>query len=282
MNSDALWDYANDNAAGTMSKRVKWRDLANYEFLLPPKEQQAELAELLWAMDEVIERKKGTINTLTEAQSSFRNEIFSGTYYNLEKRKDSKLGEVPSNWDVKPLNELVDESICYGIVQPGENTPGGIPVVQIKNLIEFKQDAMHFVDPDIEKPYSRSRISDKDILLAIKGTLGICNTVPRGFKGNIGRDTAKINITNRLMREYVLYLFRSSKYQLLFDRIKVGSTRYEISIATLRDLPILIPPVEIIEEIIRIFNSIDDSFMMIRKSLLLSQSLQKSLINQIF
>ena len=37
MNSNALWDFANSNAAGTMSKRVKWRDLAEYEFLLPPK-----------------------------------------------------------------------------------------------------------------------------------------------------------------------------------------------------------------------------------------------------
>ena len=41
MNSTGLWNYANANAAGTMSKRVKWRDLANYEFLLPPKDQQA-------------------------------------------------------------------------------------------------------------------------------------------------------------------------------------------------------------------------------------------------
>ena len=55
MNSNALWDYANSNAAGTMSKRVKWRDLAEYEFLLPPKDQQARLAELLWTMDDVIE-----------------------------------------------------------------------------------------------------------------------------------------------------------------------------------------------------------------------------------
>ena len=58
MNSNSLWDYANSNAAGTMSKRVKWRDLAEYEFLLPPKDQQAQLAKLLWAMDEVIEKEK--------------------------------------------------------------------------------------------------------------------------------------------------------------------------------------------------------------------------------
>ena len=55
MNSNTLWDFANSNAAGTMSKRVKWRDLEEYEFLLPPKEQQENLAELLWSMDKLIE-----------------------------------------------------------------------------------------------------------------------------------------------------------------------------------------------------------------------------------
>ncbi len=56
LNTDTLWDYAIANAAGTMSKRVKWRDLANYEFLFPPKAQQAKIAELLWAADENEER----------------------------------------------------------------------------------------------------------------------------------------------------------------------------------------------------------------------------------
>lgn len=64
MNSNALWDYANSNAAGTMSKRVKWRDLAEYEFLLPPKDQQTQLAKLLWAMDDVIEREKEVLDSL--------------------------------------------------------------------------------------------------------------------------------------------------------------------------------------------------------------------------
>ena len=64
MNSNQLWDYANSNAAGTMSKRVKWRDLAEYEFLLPPKEQQGQLAKLLWAMDEVIEKEKEVLKNM--------------------------------------------------------------------------------------------------------------------------------------------------------------------------------------------------------------------------
>ena len=68
VNSNSLWDFANSNAAGTMSKRVKWKDLANYEFLLPPKDQQAEIAELLWALDESFEKHSRVLNYLRLTQ----------------------------------------------------------------------------------------------------------------------------------------------------------------------------------------------------------------------
>jgi type I restriction enzyme S subunit len=49
--NDKFFDYAVKHSAGGLSPRTKFKDLANYEFLLPPKDQQAKLAELLWAAD---------------------------------------------------------------------------------------------------------------------------------------------------------------------------------------------------------------------------------------
>jgi type I restriction enzyme S subunit len=57
VNNDKFFDYAVTHSAGGLSPRVKFKDLANYEFLLPPKDQQAQLAKLLCAMDEVIEKE---------------------------------------------------------------------------------------------------------------------------------------------------------------------------------------------------------------------------------
>lgn len=49
--NDALFDYAVARSAGSLSPRVKWEHLKDYEFELPNMEKQKELAELLWAMD---------------------------------------------------------------------------------------------------------------------------------------------------------------------------------------------------------------------------------------
>lgn len=49
--NDELFDFAVGKSAGSLSPRVKWEHLKNYEFELPDMDKQRELAELLWAMD---------------------------------------------------------------------------------------------------------------------------------------------------------------------------------------------------------------------------------------
>ena len=72
VNSNLTVDFANSNAAGTMSKRVKWKDSANYEFLLPPKDQQAEIAELLWAFDSSIEQMQSFLEEIKTSLKTIR------------------------------------------------------------------------------------------------------------------------------------------------------------------------------------------------------------------
>ncbi|MEM6316845.1 MAG: restriction endonuclease subunit S [Bacteroidota bacterium] len=91
VNSDRLWDFANSNAAGTMSKRVKWRDLAEYELLLPPKDQQERLAELLWAGDAVVETLISQEAILASVKKSCLKESFNKT--DCRKVKFSDISE---------------------------------------------------------------------------------------------------------------------------------------------------------------------------------------------
>ncbi|MBQ8962420.1 MAG: hypothetical protein IJ089_01295 [Clostridia bacterium] len=50
--NDALFDYAVGHSAGSLSPRVKWEHLKNYEFELPDKSKQSRLARLLWAVED--------------------------------------------------------------------------------------------------------------------------------------------------------------------------------------------------------------------------------------
>ena len=51
--SRRLWDFIISNSSGGLTRRIKWKQLADFEFLLPPKDEQKVLADKLWAAYEV-------------------------------------------------------------------------------------------------------------------------------------------------------------------------------------------------------------------------------------
>lgn len=114
LNSDRLWEYAISNAAGTMSQRVKWRDLAEYEFLLPPKDEQARLAELLWAMDEVIENEILILEKKNRFKHTFRKEVFRG--FDSEILRSDSLISSDLKWKIRKVSEVCE--ICNSLRKP--------------------------------------------------------------------------------------------------------------------------------------------------------------------
>lgn len=92
--NEKFFDYAIEHSAGGLSPRVKFKDLANYEFLLPPKEQQPELAELLWSMDEVIEKELAVKENIEALLCSHQTDL-KRTYYDksIPPPSDTKVTE---------------------------------------------------------------------------------------------------------------------------------------------------------------------------------------------
>lgn len=118
VNNEKFFNYAVKHSAGGLSPRVKFKDLANYEILLPPKDQQAKLAKLLWAMDEVIEREREVL----EQTIMLRKTLLRETYVTIPNRENSprvqlnkliklssgktrpkKISEQPSNVYIFPV-----------------------------------------------------------------------------------------------------------------------------------------------------------------------------------
>jgi len=62
--NDAFFEYAVNESAGSLSPRVKWKHLAEYEINLPDTDTQRKIAELMIAFDESIEEKKTIIHSL--------------------------------------------------------------------------------------------------------------------------------------------------------------------------------------------------------------------------
>ncbi|MBC8183568.1 restriction endonuclease subunit S [candidate division KSB1 bacterium] len=91
-NSDKLWNYAIANAAGTMSKRIKWRDLAVFLFSLPPLEEQKRITDMLYKIEDAIEQNEQQQKSLIQFKKGLLNKLFqeNGSLGNLIMPEDCK------------------------------------------------------------------------------------------------------------------------------------------------------------------------------------------------
>ena len=101
--NDDLFDFAVGKSAGSLSPRVKWEHLKNYEFELPDMEKQKELAELLWAMD----------NTKKSYQK-----LIAATDELVKSQFMEQFGDATTNPKGLPTALIRDVAECYAGATP--------------------------------------------------------------------------------------------------------------------------------------------------------------------
>ena len=276
MNTNSLWDYANSNAAGTMSKRVKWRDLAEYEFLLPPKDEQARLAELLWTMDEVIEKDMVLLDRLMINQKAFEKE-------NLLIYKSGMEKKIPNSYKIFKLEDVAD--ITGGSTPSRDNKEfwgGNIPWLtptDVTNHDRINLDKTKECITELGlKDISNRIYPPGTILYCSRATIGfaIINDLPmttnQGFSNFI---------VNEKINNYFLYFLLKHLTPEL-TRLAGGSTFLEIAKSAIRKFKIIVPPIDIQIKIKNTLLNFESNRLSIVSKINSSKGLQKSLINQIF
>ena len=132
--NDTLFDFAVGKSAGSLSPRVKWQHLKNYEFELPNMDKQRELAELLWSMD---------------ATKKSYQELITATDELVKSQFIDMFGEPESSPDVvsfetaftirddlrKPINDAIRSEMHTGQLYPYYGANG-----QVDSINEYLMD----------------------------------------------------------------------------------------------------------------------------------------------
>ena len=103
--NDELFDFAVGKSAGSLSPRVKWEHLKNFEFELPDMDKQKELAALLWAMDDTKKSYQKLISATDELVKSQFIEMFEDRTdidkVLLKDAFDLQMGKTPARAESK-------------------------------------------------------------------------------------------------------------------------------------------------------------------------------------
>lgn len=149
LNSEKLWKYANSNAAGTMSKRVKWRDLSQYKVSLPPLEQQEKLSDLIWAGDKNLDQLVDVKNKLNVTIQSVFKERCGLVQGGNEIAVKELLLDGPTNGFSPKGNSIGEgsQTVSIGAVRGGKfDADGNIKYAVVENEI---LDKFNIVEKDV-------------------------------------------------------------------------------------------------------------------------------------
>ena len=262
ISNDAFFDYAMEKSAGSLSPRVKWAQLAEYEFDLPELEKQQKLANLLWAMERTRKSYQDLLTQTDELVKSQFVEMFGDDSY-----------------PHRPLIDLIipGAGLSYGIVQPGDEGTGDMGVLRPVDLVDggIKTDDIKYVDRAIGESYKRTELQGDEILITVRGTTGVTAlTDPRFIGMNVTRGIAVIRYNpDMIMPEFLNAYLRSKSGQEYIQSHTQGTTLRQINMSDLRKMPIMIPPEKAQLRYISFVDMTDKSKLAIRQAL---ESLEKS------
>lgn len=136
--SNEFFDHALGTSAGSLSPRTNWRDLANFEFDLPPLDEQKRIAGLVWAAERHRLQALETSKLCAAAKSVALSERLT-------------RGVEEDGWIRQPVTSLVTAGPTNGKSAPANDERRGVPTLSISAVRDGRVrggDTVKYIDVD--------------------------------------------------------------------------------------------------------------------------------------
>jgi restriction endonuclease S subunit len=270
---------------GGLSPTINWGDLKGQEFLLPPKAEQARLAELLWAMDEVIEKEKGVLEKLQSSWDSNVENLIHGIDLNNKTIREV-ITELSQKIEVVSISKLGELLKGKGIAK-SEVLESGFPCVRYGELYTKHHRIIRFFYSYInnESKDNSFKLGKNDVLFASSGEtiaeIGKSAAFVDDIDAYVGSDTLVFRPFH-MDGYYLGYLMNSQLVRQQLNKYGTGATVMHIYNSDLKKIKVPNHNSKLQEMIGKKLEAFASNYKSLEYKISVSQSLQKSLINQIF
>jgi type I restriction enzyme S subunit len=268
LRTPAYREYCRARATGTTTLGLARDDFLGFPLPLPSVED-LELVQLLDGVEARIALLRETNATLEAiAQALFKSWFvdFDPVRAKMEGRapegideatvelfpdgfEESAFGPLPTGWKVNRLGDVV-KRITKGTTPTTlkrKFVEAGINFVKAESMTDdggFLPDKFAFIDNDTHDLLGRSQLNSGDVLISIAGTIGRVAVMTEEFlPANTNQAVALIRpIQDRLPSGLISrFLQRDESRQMMGERV-VQAVQANLSLGTLSDLPIVLPP----------------------------------------
>lgn len=265
----ASMQYIKDNALYTTVPIINSQFIGNLKYPIPPLKEQNKIVEILdkkcTALNSLIDELQKQIVRLRKYKISFISELLTkGIEIDKMKNTDDKwFKEIPASWKVTKIKYILDTKNGIKVGPFGSSLTdkivydnGDIKVYGQWNIIskDFNLDR-NFINEKDFNGLSNYEILPGDILVSMMGTIGRCLEVPVGIKkGIMDSHLIKVRLNHMMNSEYFCYFYDRTLSDCIYKQLdfeKNGSIMDGLNSTIVKNLSILVPPLNVQKEIVK-------------------------------
>jgi type I restriction enzyme S subunit len=253
LRQESVVGWISNQAVGATLPNLNTGILRSVPLRFPPLPVQRRLAGILSAYDELIDNSQRRIRILEAmARALYREWFIQFRFPGHEKlpRVASPLGDIPDGWQVRPLNDVIDDIVDYRGKTPtklsGEWSEEGILALSALNvksgrLVNLGKSRR--VSEDLYSRWMKNPLRRGDILMTSEAPLGELFFLCKEERYCLSQRLFSIRANRRVIASVILYLcLESEQTQHELRSRASGATVSGIRQSELRKIPILVPP----------------------------------------
>ncbi|PML42062.1 hypothetical protein BCT78_03295 [Vibrio breoganii] len=265
---------------GSTVSRINIADIKKLKVSSPPLPEQRKIGKILSTWDKAIATTEKLIDTSKQQKKALMQQLLTGK----KRLVNPETGEAfEGEWEEVRLGDIVDRSICYGVLKPGEHTENGIPLLRIQDLKtnELKLDKMMRITDELHHEFKRTILREGDLVISIVGTLGKVLMVPKELDGaNITRAFAVIGVS-RHDSLFVKQYLSSDYIQEWLLNTATGNAQKVLNIAAIKKLNLCMPSLFEQQKIASALNAADKEIEVLEAKLAHFKQEKKALMQQL-
>jgi type I restriction enzyme, S subunit len=203
--SDAFCEHAIGTSEGSLSPRTSWKSLANFEFRLPPREEQERIHRVLSATEGVVHALVDAVAELLTVVDAYGNAIFGNPPTSTRRSADSLIDEGVLTLQTGPFGTVLRAS---------SYTDAGHPVVNPVNIDDGRLDVSGgpFVPEDEWLRLSKYQMHRGDMIIGRKRHMSHLVFVSAEYEGFlIGSDLIRFRVDPKHIEpRYFFHFLRSA------------------------------------------------------------------------
>ncbi len=258
------------------------------KFAFPSLEEQERIAAALSSVDELLEALDKLIAKKRDMKTAAMQQLLTGKtrlpgFGDGVGMKQTELGEIPADWDIKSVNELTTDH-KQGYYTTEKYIDNGTRLVRITDLNNPRIDYKSMPKLPISKSdFEYYKIKEGDFLFARSGAIGRYGIVESNHPDAVFASyIIRFNFDqNQLLNYFFGYLFETTLIWKQLLSITQGSSNININANNIKSLKVPVPQVDEQRKISTFLSAIDDEITSLEAQRAKTQAIKQGMMQEL-